>query len=32
MAFIDDLKGWFKHDIRFATWEQNVKVDDFPPE
>jgi len=31
MAFIDDLKGWFEHDVRFATWDENVKVDDSHP-
>jgi hypothetical protein len=31
MAFIDDLRGWFEHDIRFATWDENVKVDDSDP-
>jgi hypothetical protein len=31
MAAIDDLKAWFEHDIRFATWDENVKVDDSNP-
>ncbi len=32
MAIIDDLKSWFERDIRGATWDDNVKVDDSDPE
>ena len=31
MAVIDDLKALFERDIRFATWEENVKVDESDP-
>jgi hypothetical protein len=28
MASIDDLKAWFQRDLRFATWSENVQVND----
>jgi hypothetical protein len=31
MASIDDLRAWFERDLRFATWDENVKVDDSDP-
>jgi hypothetical protein len=31
MAAIDDLKTWFDRDIKFATWAENVRVDDSDP-
>jgi hypothetical protein len=27
MATIDDLKEWFERDVKFATWEENVRVE-----
>jgi hypothetical protein len=31
MAAIDELKSWFARDLKFATWDENVKVDDSDP-
>ncbi len=31
MAVIDELKALFERDVRFATWDENVKVDDSDP-
>src|SRR5262245_52932502 len=31
MATIDDLKTWFERDIKFATWEENVQVENSDP-
>jgi hypothetical protein len=31
MAAIDLLKGWFERDLKFATWDANVHVDDRDP-
>jgi hypothetical protein len=31
MAAIDVIKGWFERDLRFATWDANVCVDDRDP-
>ena len=31
MAAIDDLKEWFEFDLRGASWDRNVKVDDSDP-
>ena len=31
MALTDQLKAWFERDVRFATWDENVKVDDSDP-
>jgi hypothetical protein len=28
MASIAELKGWFERDIRFATWTENVQLDE----
>lgn len=27
MAVIDDLRSWFERDLRFASWDENVKTD-----
>ena len=32
MAIIDEFKSWFERDIRGATWDENVKVDESDPE
>jgi hypothetical protein len=29
MASIDDLKTWFERDLKFATWDENIQVDEF---
>jgi hypothetical protein len=31
MAAIDELKEWFQRDVKFATWDDNVSVDDADP-
>jgi hypothetical protein len=31
MAAIDDLREWFELDLRAASWERNVTVDDSDP-
>jgi len=31
MAAIDDLKEWFELDLRAASWDRNVTVDDSDP-
>lgn len=31
MAVIDELKALFERDVRFATWDENVKVDESDP-
>ena len=31
MAAIDDLKEWFEVDLRAASWDRNVTVDDSDP-
>ncbi len=31
MASIDDLETWFERDIKFATWAENVRIDEADP-
>ncbi len=31
MATIEDLKGWFARDIKFAEWDENVELDESDP-
>ncbi len=31
MATIEDLKGWFARDLKFAQWDQNVQADNSDP-
>lgn len=31
MASTDELKSWFERDLKFAAWDENVKVDDSNP-
>lgn len=31
MAAVDLLKGWFERDLKFATWDANVRIDDDDP-
>ena len=31
MALIDDVKTLFENDVKFADWEENVKIDDSNP-
>jgi hypothetical protein len=31
MASIDELKSWFERDLKFATWDENVSVDESDP-
>jgi hypothetical protein len=31
MASIDQLRAWFERDLRFATWDENIVVDNSEP-
>jgi hypothetical protein len=31
MASLDDLKAWFERDVQFASWNNNVRVDQADP-
>ena len=31
MATVEELKGWFERDLKSASWDENVEVDDSDP-
>lgn len=32
MAFLDELRIWFERDLRAASWDENVRIDDADPD